>query len=249
MNKANVQKMYTIEQCSIYSSERINGVLVYSFNDHNMALPIWGHVSHLINQPLSLVSFDYHTDTHAPFTVAKQRGDYYDYDLGNKRVCRKNYNFCEAFAIARSFVNNDEQILLAYEWGYINSYTIICNEEQQSCDSMKSSDRKNGYKAAYYSRSFWDERHKEIMTRIEEPFILDIDLDYFRNARDFDETFRTSISTLAEKAEVVTVAKEADCFNHCKDDKSFINEVALETVLSIIRNKELKTLEDNLASN
>ena len=58
---------YTLEACSKYKKLSVNGKPVVVFDEHNWALPIWGTYANRLKLPMNLITFDTHTDTHAPF--------------------------------------------------------------------------------------------------------------------------------------------------------------------------------------
>lgn len=57
---------YKIEACSLYQSHVIGNKLIYVFDDHNMAFPVWGEFSSRNGSSYVLLTFDTHADTRPP---------------------------------------------------------------------------------------------------------------------------------------------------------------------------------------
>ena len=136
-------RMYTIEECSLYKdSIIISGIPVYIFDDHNMALPAWGVSCSRLRQPLNLVTFDKHADTHPSFHsyVFDQTGEAADsthLGLNNpeinvilKSMHYQPNDFCfeDVFKIAADYLENDEHILAGLDLGYLSSYAVVTRE-------------------------------------------------------------------------------------------------------------------------
>ena len=58
---------YKIEACSLYQSHVIGNKLIYVFDDHNMAFPVWGEFSSRNGSSYVLLTFDTHADNHLLF--------------------------------------------------------------------------------------------------------------------------------------------------------------------------------------
>lgn len=224
--------MYTLDKCSYYTIKKINGINAYIFNDHNMAFPVWGEYSTKLGKPLSLITFDFHADTRFAIKKAKET---LNIEKLTAILNEKNssYSFEKIYTLSSSYIKNDEHIILACDFGYLNNYTVICDEKtyNESLD-LQAPDVDNDYNAKYYSRLQWNTNYENICRALKKPLILDIDLDFFRSNLDMDETFKKSIKSLLNDVEVITIAKEPNFFK--SSDSSFTNEYALETLLQII---------------
>lgn len=60
---------YSLEKSSLYNIRVVKDTPIVIFDDHNMALPVWGTYSSRMGRSLNLVTFDTHTDTHPPFNA------------------------------------------------------------------------------------------------------------------------------------------------------------------------------------
>lgn len=235
---------YTIEECSMYrDSVEINGVPIYVFDDHNMALPAWGVCCSRLGQKLNLITFDSHTDTHPSFNsyIFDQTGEAADlWHRGTKNpeiaklLEEVNYqfdNFCfeDVYKIAVGYLKNSEQILAGVDLEYLSSYTVVTKEDGVGL-GYERDDRMLGYNATYLSKESWNQN---IAAIISDPVIVDFDLDFFGSASDMD--YLTEIAPLIKRAVAITIAKEPKYFEACKTDEYYTNEMALTQLLDLIR--------------
>lgn len=232
-----------LKDSELYEIYRMGNKDVIVFESHNLALPIWGAVSSASNVPLNLISFDYHTDTHPPFIsefCSKTSGAVREYSekhavirhiLNGKKYNRKSFLFDDVLEIANEHLRNDEHILTAEYFGFIKSYTIICDLDSDEAKLYEEQDKINGYDAKYCSKY---ELEKLEMPNLVE-IILDFDLDYFNKKSDFNDSFIKLVSPLILEAEVITIAKESMFFDLCKKDDSFQVEDAFEMLMELIK--------------
>lgn len=233
-----------IKENRLYSVNRIKNTDIVQFDTHMLALPVWGAMSSIMRVPLNLISFDYHTDTHAPFAAAvcssgmgnasniSLRHPVIKSILENKKYRREDFDFDDVVGIAVKHLRNDEHICTADMLDYLKSYTIICNEDTDEAKDFQNQDRYNGYDATYYSKYDID----SIRLSVQSPIVLDFDLDYFNSRRDFSEAFIKMVNPLIKRAEVITVAREPKFFEMCKTDDDFELDEALSMLISIIEN-------------
>ncbi len=236
---------YRLEDCSLYQIKEIAGKPICIFDDHNMALPVWGTYSNRIGLPMNLVSFDYHTDTHMAFNcyIHNETGSaiaYNMYGLKNpyiKNLLRRvhfsisDFSFEDIFALAVGYLKNTEQIITSCDFGYLSSYMIV-NRTDGEGESYEVDDRLNGYRATYISKESLDRLMPE---KISDPIAVDFDLDFFGSLDDYDDRLKSKIAPLIKRATVITIAREESYFESCKVDKSFRNEDALQRLLDFIR--------------
>lgn len=239
-------RMYNIEDCSLYKdSLTIAGIPIYIFDDHSMALPAWGVCCSRLGQPLNLITFDSHTDTHLSFHsyVFDQTGEAANcryLGLKNpeirellKGVHYRSDDFCfeDVYKITAGYLKNDEQILTGVDLGYLSSYTVITKEEGTG-SGYEHDDRMLGYAAKYLSKESWNQ---EMVDTIADPLVVDFDLDFFGAASDFGEEFMAKIVPLIKRATAITIAKEPKFFKSCRTDESYTNEMALTQLLDFIK--------------
>ncbi len=232
---------YSLEKCSLYDKYTVNSKKIYVFDDHNMALPVWGTYASLIG-PLHLITFDKHTDTHMAFNkIMRKNGKTSDYDfkkmLKNEIVRKtiqglrlKQSDFCfkDVFMYSKG-IYNTEQILTGVAFGYLLSYTVRCHQTKERLISLEENDCEYGYDACYIGDD--DERKPNIR----EPLILDIDLDYFRSPKDINDDFKEYIYPYFENAVAVSIAREPSFFNESRIDKNFTSEEALGLLLDTLK--------------
>lgn len=232
---------YILEDCSLYEYRQIKGKDVYIFDSHNMALPVWGTYSNRMNEAFNLVTFDSHTDTRPPFT-AEIVANSYDNDirpnhpvikkiLKGKNYKRSVFSFEDVFKLTCDYIQNDEHIQTADFFGYLKSYNVICGLDAFEAEGYEHDDRVMGYDARYYIRK----NLREVdLGHVDEPVILDFDLDYFIGEGCFSDSFEKIITPLVNKASVITIAREPEFFDECKIMDDFTWEKALEILLAVI---------------
>ena len=235
---------YRIENCSHYKeSTEIAGIPIYIFETHNLALPAWGTVSSKLKIPLHLVTFDSHTDTHPAFS-----GHIFDetdelpekYGLENSIIQdllekahykREDFLFEDVWQLAVGCLENTEQILAGMDFGYLSSYTVV-NRKDEVHSGFEREDRMMGYNATYISRESWHDWSAEV---VQDPLIVNFDLDFFGSSSDFDNAFRQKAVPLLKRAKAITISREQKYFEYCKEDKSYTNEQALRQLLSLTK--------------
>ena len=237
---------YRIEDCYHYrESTEIAGIPVYIFEPHNLALPAWGTVSSRLGMPLNLVTFDSHTDTHLSFNsyifdLTDEAPEYEEYGLKNpiisdvmKHTHFKIDDFCfeDVYRVTMGYLKNTEQILTGMDWGYLSSYIVI-NREDGSSFGYERDDQLMGYNATYLSRESWDTWSAD---SVQDPLVVDFDLDFFGRGSDFNEDFKQKAVPLLKRAKAITIAREPKYFEACKVDESYTNNQALRQLLSLIK--------------
>lgn len=229
-----------------YEIKNIKGKSIYIFDNHEMALPIWGIHSVKNICSYKLYTFDTHCDTHTPFVRHQiQNGDpvsknylqkpYIHKLFTNIKFQRNNFSFDDVYYIALKHLNNDEQIKAAYDWKYISEYNIISSESQYI--TFQAQDRADKYNCNYYHKNNWYENI--VFPNNSDSILLDFDLDFFTSIKDFDTLKCTPMSILINKCDAITIAKEPSYFEKCKQDKKnsdYSYQVALTHLLSIIDN-------------
>ena len=229
---------YTLEACSKYEKLSVNGKPVVVFDEHNWALPVWGTYANRLKLPMNLITFDTHTDTHAPFLryLRSECGiESVPFDksvlrlphvarlLKGKKYRINDFCFENVFYLA-DCIAYDEQILTASVFGYLNSYVII-HKENDDLD-----DKQFGYDSKYI-------RHEEFASgnqpELRTPLILDIDLDYFGEKKDISEWAKRSEEYI-KAADVITIARESEWVERCKTDSTFDSKQAERWILKCI---------------
>lgn len=223
---------YNIEQCSAYKiKHRANGCPVYIFDSHNYSFPAWGTVSHGNGKSYRLVSFDRHADTHRPFSAAILTEDNLEEWIGNLRLQRNEFLFEDAFR-ACNCLRNDEQIKAAYDFGYIDGYTIICHLSKRDCAEYADYDAQEGYSNVSYCS--WNMAKDFLIAHgerlLDNPILLDFDLDFFPSLSNLSDEFFELVNPFICAAEGITIAKEPFHFDSNKVENVSLDE-ALEKLL------------------
>ena len=239
---------YSIDMCSTYTCYKLGSKDVYVFDEHNMALPVWGTHSAQKMAALSLVTFDTHADTRNPFARFMGRAGcttnrkYMDNllikeHLKDYHYLRTDFSFEDVWRLSVCDVAHDEQIQTAVDWGYLASYTVVCGLSKECAKDYQQQDEWDGLPAKYISRCDWFSVAAEIIDQHDHAkLVMDYDLDFFRCADDMNEEFIDSIKPLISQSQVITIARERACFDSVSLDSSFTNDDALKSLLRIIKN-------------
>lgn len=205
-----------------------------------MALPVWGTYANILKQSLRLITFDFHADTHDPFAAAVGPHDF-DYKKFEKNILSStkyridDFSFEDVYKLSCDYVRNDEHILTAYKFEYINEYHIFCSLSDCDLNDYERWDRHRHIDAFYHEhlciKNMTDEEIQELCTS---PYILDFDLDYFTTPKIFDDLFIRKLTFLIQNAVIITIAKEPHYFNLEKSDPNFQHDEALCLLLDVI---------------
>lgn len=233
---------YSLKKSSLYNIRVVKDLPIVIFDEHNMALPVWGTYSSRMGRSLNLVTFDTHTDTHPPFNaylceknITRELGasvllmPTVKQLLQDCRISLEDFSFEDIYKLSCSYVKNSEQILTAYAMEYLESYTVI---HRDSAYGYERDDRLNGLNARYICASNFSNKDLESVCM---PIALDFDLDYFRSESDMDKEFFEKIKSLIKNASVITIAREPKYFEFCKTDKNFcVSEAEEKLVYNIV---------------
>ena len=228
-----------------YEFKKMKDKIIIIFEKHNMALPIWGLYSNSIHQKCQLFTFDTHSDTHPPFTALLVRNSEIVDNNYSKKYCVSSilkgnrfkfntFSFDDVYNLANNYINNTEQIKIAYDWNYILCYNIISSDP--AAKSKEKEDIKY-YNCSYHSKKNWintlqfDEKLA--------PVIIDFDLDFFTCFDDFKVMKNPLMKRLINATNLITIAKEPTYFKSCKKsilDFTYTNESALTHLIKLIDN-------------
>ncbi len=229
---------YTLELCSRYTKKEIQGKPVIIFEKHNEALPVWGTYASQIGRPMNLITFDTHTDTHAPFVryLFSEKGlRKVPYDksvldlpeikelLDGMHFRRDDFCFEDVFRIS-DMIACDEHILTAAVFDYLASYRIV-HKQFTNCN-----DTVYGYDSEYITHENFIYGSRP---EVQKPLILDIDLDYFGEQK---EILRWAVRAEAyiKQADVITIAREPKFVIDCRTDEAFTAEIAEQEIIKSI---------------
>jgi len=241
---------YNLDDCSLYDKNIICNKPVYIFENHNMALPVWGTFANRNNYSYKLITFDYHTDSRPLFNKEIVNSDnyrYYSFGTSDTNLChpcvknilsnrcymRNDFNFEDVFVIAHDGIDNCEHITAAYKFEYLYGYVIIYKKTHSNYEE---SDKIEGFNAKYYISDDFNKISSNIIESYsKENIILDFDLDYFNRKKDLSADFFLKIKPLILKADVITIAREKKYFIAERIDNRLSNNKTLEMLLKNIK--------------
>ena len=231
-----MQNRNDIAEC--YSgSKKILGKEVYIFEKHNMALPIWGKFADFLRTPVNLITFDTHTDTqpalnsYATNNMISKR--MVQNMLGNPNL-RIGEKFCPEylFDFAKAKVGNADHIETAVCLGFLSSYIVVHRDDEFIINNTKFEDL-NAENRMFFHR---DNIDWNVLYNIQDPLVLDFDLDYFHNLSEINRNFEKQIAPLIRRAKVITIALEPDYFEfHKQDNPNFTSDLAFSKLIKIIK--------------
>ena len=241
----------------------IKGKKVCIVDSHNYVFPIWAQHYYLnCEKPCNLITFDFHSDTMKSFLryIFKNNSklDLNDYkkfeELNKERISNININDMHSLILAADELKNDEHIDAACKLDIINEFHTVINGPTYCKDYY----HENGFSynskpcyslcprriicngdctnpKKYYSMILSDITFKDIKFTIpKNPIILDFDLDYFPCRSSLTPANSSILNSLIKKADIITIAREKDCFNYSRKEDDFNNDEAESLLLKLI---------------
>lgn len=228
---------------------------VYIFDKHHFALPIWALGIDNNKRPINLISFDYHTDTVAPFNKYAFKKIYREglnsvlkdvFEQANEiqiqRLNQIDSNDLNSLLNAVEDLEHDEHITTAHDIGIINQYHIL-----NKSDETPMFNDEYLYKNEFYNYELNEIEHISCLddefinqsgfNKPIGPFILDFDLDYFPTRKSFNPINISIIKELIEEAEIITITREKECFDDLKHEDMDVQEaerLLLELITRIL---------------
>lgn len=237
----------------------INNKHVHVVDEHNFVLPLWANFSISNNKQYSLVTLDFHTDTKPAFNryaCLQKKGEMFNVWNEFRKSYIKDINQKDINTVIEATKNlaNDEHIYAALDLGYILDAHVIHVDDNNYQDH---------YIFYYLTKNFFDLIPKELcvapygrkyeglveyrLNRLEDayindtkfriptnPFILDIDLDYFPTRESLNPIKREYIKELVSKAQLITVARESSYFQENCEQLGFNLQEAESLLLKLI---------------
>jgi hypothetical protein len=241
----------------------IHGKPIYIFESHNAALEAWADIKTNHDEELLLVTLDHHTDTHEAFVGYAHRANNNNPDgvdpIMEERLARVSWRDKKTVIDAVADLKNDEQIDAALKLGLF-SLAFCINNEHRNTDSEGRAivSNKSIYLIGKECESDCDEKlHAEevieslllgrlidranslaLTAGIEDvtqvPYVLDIDLDYFRTQSSLSPTDDRVFRTLIRNAVGITIATEPSYVRFGRLDGKLTSDYALGRVLEHI---------------
>lgn len=212
-------------------------------DDHQYAILSWAELSLRLKKPCVLLSIDYHPDTDPPFwtwsygkAVAKnpENAEELTGKYSKKIIDTIDAGDIPSLEAQMHKMNNDEQINTAMALGYLEDYHMInCMERHEYATGH------HYLVPEAYFGDLSDEMFSaagfspDVLSGA--PLILDIDLDYFPAAASFG-TAGGIFRSLAEQAEIITMARSIKYFNYLKRKENFSIEDCEEKCIAMLKN-------------
>jgi hypothetical protein len=219
--------------------EHIAEKMIYIFDKHHFALPVWALAANKNKRPYNLISFDYHTDTVAPFNKYAFRKIYEEqirsstkneFQLANEiiyeRILKVDTDDLTSLLDTVKDLEFDEHITTAHELALINEYHVINKSDSIAMFKGEHLYKNDSLSGETELISCIDDNYI-LQTGFEmpdEPYILDFDLDYFPKRKSFSPEKTSFISRIIKNAEIITIAREKECFNDLKHEEFDIDE-------------------------
>lgn len=202
-------------------------------DNHNFALPIWAEYCAKTEKEYRLITFDYHMDTRPSFSQYAYRkcecnmtkvNSYVEQDKIFEKYIRFKYDVQKIEELAERYVYYDEQIMVAYQMGYIKDFYCICKDRQ---------DHSHDYKHYLVLEDEAVDLEAFCNEGMTEEYILDIDLDFFNSEQDYSK-YETNLLCLIQNTDIITVAKEYKSFNLLNMEPAWTNDKAFNMLMELI---------------
>ena len=186
----------------------LGGKETFIVAEHHQVLPIWQSFYEQNGIAPAVVTLDHHTDTLPSFS----------------RISTQNSNFKIPSNLKideiLKFLQHDEHIDYALKSGMVKSSVIIAHTQSEIVADERITLLSDGFLSdeiplndpkliTYFDSALEDEFLKQFELFFpQKPYILDIDLDYFKTFRSLEPKNFSIFRRLAENAEIITLSRE-----------------------------------------
>lgn len=234
---------------------------VNTVDSHHKVLAAWAQYRCTLNQAPRLITLDHHTDTSKPFRrfINKTNGKGLSTDKFNglQNSLLKKINFKDSTTITEAIgkLNNDEHIVASIKTDIISSAFVVAHSAANtdldtykqhsiachSVDEIMINNKLSLKHDIVLESSFLDEAlnaFNEILSEAKEdelfsqPYILDIDLDYFNTFKSINPDSPEMFINLIKNAGLITIATEPEYVKHCAIDEGLTSEYLLQKLHS-----------------
>ena len=210
---------------------------------HHYVLEPWAELRRKLGSAPRLLTLDYHTDTSAPFRKALSQCSELEKDQRQKEwIAQVDYQNPASIRLAIERLSNDEHIQAAIASDIISSafvvapsamttdlacymqHKISCFEVVEGQEDLVLEDRILEEAVRSFDAILLDAGEDRLL---DEPYILDIDLDYLNTSRSVCPTESSFLKKIAQEAVGVTVATEPEYVEHCSKEPGLTSELLL----------------------
>lgn len=241
---------------------------IHIVDSHNKVLSAWADYRKILTHPPRLITLDHHTDTSRPFRrfIANNYGKSLSESQFNsiQKSLLGSIQYAEPLTVVNAIekLNNDEHIVAAINSNIISSAFVIAHNAMNTemttyldhkiiCHMVNETFTVNGLTKPDYNivleSSFLEQALKafdDILTKakephlLSEPYILDIDLDYFNTFKSIEPKDSSRFKELANNAGLVTIATEPEYVKNCAMDSGLTSKYLLNKLEGLLPENE-----------
>lgn len=228
---------------------------------HHHVLKHWAEYRAQLDRAPRLFTLDHHTDTSAPFrTFLKMNDTQTTSALRKQWLAEMDFRKGETVEAVQLKLDHDEHIVAAIQTGVISSAFVIAQNARDTdlptyrehkimcagvdrkspstgivksdCDVVLEDDFLNARISSFNSLLAVANES----SLFEEPYILDIDLDYLNTLNSVLPQKASTLKKIAKNAGLITIAKESRHVRLCAFDENVTSEYLLPRLLELISN-------------